>query len=244
MADVPNNLLQKGLQKAQEQVLATVRQRYFPEVWYALENWFQLLKGRRVLEVGYGIGLVGEALAKSGWDVTCVDGSVSALAELKDRFARSHVEGTFEQADPDKLPFANASYDAVVAVNTLEFTVSPPEAAREIERVLAPGGRAVIATFNKVSPWALPAVARAIRQADQPRLTRYMTKEEFVKILRASGLMVEGVKERAAYLPMGPNILKIKLPVPGAFVALVSKGGDRPKDDTKGGRSGKNFILE
>lgn len=134
-----NSLLQRGVQKAQAQVLASVRQRYFPEVWYALENWFQLLKGRKALEVGYGIGLVGEAMAKSGWDVTCVDTSPAMLAELKERFAKSQVQGAFAHVDLSKLPFANASYDAVVAINTLELAINAAKVAREIERVLAPG---------------------------------------------------------------------------------------------------------
>ncbi len=64
MSEAPTNLLSRGWLKAQSQLLDSVRTRYFPEIWYALENWFQLLKGRRALEVGYGIGLVGEAMAR------------------------------------------------------------------------------------------------------------------------------------------------------------------------------------
>jgi 2-polyprenyl-3-methyl-5-hydroxy-6-metoxy-1,4-benzoquinol methylase len=243
MADLPQSILQRSLLKAQEQVLQSVRTRYFPEVWYALENWFQLLKGRRALEVGYGIGLVGEAMAKSGWQVTVVDGSTAALAELKERFAHGKLNGTFEQADPDQLPFAAATYDAVAAVNTLEFAVSPPEVAREIARVLAPGGRAVIATFNRMSPWGLPAVASAIRKDRGLLRARFMTKDELVKILGAAGLVVEDVKERAAYLPAGA--VKLKLPVPGAFVALTTKAVDgKAKDGDTKGKPAKNFLFE
>lgn len=77
-------------------------------------------------------------------------------------------------------------------------------------------------------------MARAIRQADAPRPTHFLTKNEFVSTLKASGLAVEGLKERAAYLPVTAGLPKLRLPVPGAFLALVSKSGD-----AKGGKPKK-----
>lgn len=231
----------------QEVLLHTVKTRYFPEIWYAAENWFQLIKKRkRVLETGYGIGLVAEALAKSGWDVTSIDPSPEALAALRSKFAKGSLNGAFEQADVDKLPFANQSFEAVVSINAIEFAQNPLEAVQEIHRVLVPGGRAIIATFNKLSPWGIPGVVRMIRpEADVPT-PKFMTKADLTKLIKTSGLVLEDVKDRAGYLPSKSSLGKLKLPIAGAFVARVSKegGGKIDKLGADTGTKSKNFILE
>ncbi|MGA0840513.1 MAG: class I SAM-dependent methyltransferase [Pseudomonadales bacterium] len=56
---------------------------------------------------------------------------------------------------PDELPFANGSMDAVVLRHALETAEDPRTVLREAARVIAPGGRLVIATFNPVSLWGL-----------------------------------------------------------------------------------------
>ncbi len=231
----------------QDVLLHTVKTRYFPEIWYAAENWFQLIKKRkRVLETGYGIGLVAEALAKSGWDVTAIDPSTEALATLRSKFAKGGLSGAFEQADVDKLPFANQSFEAVVSINAIEFAHNPMEAVQEVHRVLVPGGRAVIATFNKLSPWGIPGIVRMIRpEADVPT-PKFMTKAELTKLIKAAGLILEDIKDRAGYLPSKSTLGKLKLPLAGAFVARVSKegGGKIDKLGTDAGTKSKNFILE
>ena len=47
----------------------------------------------------------------------------------------------------DVLPFADQSFDAVLAINALQFAVAPAAAVREIHRVLRPGGRVAIGGF-------------------------------------------------------------------------------------------------
>lgn len=200
----------------------TAETKYFAEIWYALENWFQLLKGRRVLEIGYGLGKVGQALAKQGWDVTTCDPSTRALSELRERFRESGIEGVFEQAEPDKLPFATEAFDAVISVNALELTPRPFDAVREIRRVLRPKGRGVIVTFNRFSPWALPQVMSAIRPEDGALQLQHLNKAQLVRFIRGAKLHLEDVKDRACYFPASA-IANLKLPVTGAFVALLEK---------------------
>ncbi len=55
----------------------------------------------------------------------------------------------------DALPFANASIDLVVLPHALELARDPHLTLREVERVLAPEGRIVIAGFNPASLWGL-----------------------------------------------------------------------------------------
>lgn len=217
----PHSFIDRSLEAVRQSVLASVRTRYFPELWYILENWFLLLKGRRVLAVGHGFGLVAEALAKSGWDVTVVDPSLSALTELKERFSKAGLTGAFQQAEPDALPFANGAFSAVASLNTLELARNPLHATHEISRVLAPGGRAVIATFNKLGPWSISAVMRVMRPADDRRASHCVTKGELKRMVKATDLTLDDIKDRAQYLPFGSKSMKI--PITGAFVALLAK---------------------
>ena len=57
--------------------------------------------------------------------------------------------------DFDALPFPNASLDLVVLPHTLELSRNPHHTLREVERVLVPEGRVVIAGFNPASLWGL-----------------------------------------------------------------------------------------
>ncbi len=55
----------------------------------------------------------------------------------------------------DALPFPNASVDLVVLPHALELARDPHHTLREVERVLVPEGRVVIAGFNPASLWGL-----------------------------------------------------------------------------------------
>ena len=58
-------------------------------------------------------------------------------------------------AEPVALPFAAASLDLLVLPHTLELSIDPHAALREVERVLVPEGRVVISGLNPMSLWGL-----------------------------------------------------------------------------------------
>jgi SAM-dependent methyltransferase len=64
----------------------------------------------------------------------------------------------------DALPFPNASVDLVVLPHALELARDPHQALREVERVLVPEGRVVIAGFNPASLWGLRQRAGHVRR--------------------------------------------------------------------------------
>jgi len=64
----------------------------------------------------------------------------------------------------DALPFPNASIDLVVLPHALELARDPHHTLREVERVLVPEGRVVIAGFNPTSLWGLRQRAGHIKQ--------------------------------------------------------------------------------
>jgi ubiquinone/menaquinone biosynthesis C-methylase UbiE len=104
--------------------------------------------GARVLEIGCGDGALWRKnfeRVPPGWRVALADLSPGMLVATKDLgsgFARV-------QADAERLPFANASFDAVVANHMLYHVADRPRALAEIRRVLMPGGRLIGGTNSR-----------------------------------------------------------------------------------------------
>lgn len=101
----------------------------------------------KVLDVGCGAGFLTNSLAERGHDVTGVDASAAALeiAALHDPSASVR----YELADAARLPYDDATFDAVCAMDLLEHVEDPRAIVRELARVLVPGGLCFFHTFNR-----------------------------------------------------------------------------------------------
>ncbi|MFA5081900.1 MAG: methyltransferase domain-containing protein [Hydrogenophilaceae bacterium] len=73
------------------------------------------------------------------------------------RFATSVTDGLMH-ARPEELPIAEQSIDLVALPHVLEFSPNPHQLLREVERVLRPEGRLLLAGFNPLSLWGLKRV--------------------------------------------------------------------------------------
>jgi SAM-dependent methyltransferase len=105
------------------------------------------LPGRDVLDYGCGHGMAAVVLARRGARVTGFDVSAAYLAEARARAGANGVAVDFVQAGGERLPFAGGSFDAVWGHAVLHH-VDLTRAARELFRVLRPGGVAVFC-----EPW-------------------------------------------------------------------------------------------
>jgi ubiquinone/menaquinone biosynthesis C-methylase UbiE len=102
--------------------------------------------GRQVLDVGCGTGWFTRRLAQAGLAVTGLDVDARALA-----YARAHSVPAirYVQGDACRLPFADRSFDQVVAITSLCFVPDWPRAVAEIVRVTR--GRFVLGLLNRHS---------------------------------------------------------------------------------------------
>ena len=102
---------------------------------------------KRVLDVGCGAGFLANALALRGHEVTGLDAAQDSLrvAALHDVTGRV----SYEHGDALALPHADASFDAVCAMDFLEHVEEPERSVAEAARVLAPGGLYFFHTFNR-----------------------------------------------------------------------------------------------
>jgi 2-polyprenyl-6-hydroxyphenyl methylase/3-demethylubiquinone-9 3-methyltransferase len=148
------------------------------------------LRGRLVLDAGCGGGLVARELAAAGAGVVGVDRSLGSLG-----VARRATDGGFRPAQGrlERLPFADATFDAVVAADVLEHMPDLPAAVAELARVLRPGGSLVFDTINR-TPWswfvAVFGLERVLRMV--PRGTHdwrlFIRPAELDRLLVGTGL--------------------------------------------------------
>lgn len=105
------------------------------------------LQNLRALDFGCGHGMAGIVLARKGARVTSLDLSWGYLAEARQRALANGVHIDFVQANGERLPFANASFDRIWG-NAILHHLDLRAAGEELFRILAPGGIAVLA-----DPW-------------------------------------------------------------------------------------------
>ena len=98
----------------------------------------RLVGARRVLDVGCGEGQIARLASKAGArTVVGVDPTWGQVAEGRRRGGGPQ----YARADAARLPFADASFDAVVACLVFEHIEAVDDALAEVGRVLEPGGR-------------------------------------------------------------------------------------------------------
>jgi ubiquinone/menaquinone biosynthesis C-methylase UbiE len=101
------------------------------------------LRGR-VLEIGFGPGHLQRSLAAQAGPAACgIDASAQMVRMASRRLARAGLPQRLARATAQRLPFAPASFDTVLATFPAEYIVDPQTHA-EIARVLAPAGRIVV----------------------------------------------------------------------------------------------------
>ena len=99
----------------------------------------------RALDIASGPGYGTRMLGTKGRVVVGVDYDFRALGEAK----RSLRSGAFVNADALELPFADASFDAVVSFETIEHVEDGSAFLSEMLRVLRPGGTFICSTPNR-----------------------------------------------------------------------------------------------
>ena len=102
----------------------------------------------RVLDVAAGNGNATLAAARRGAQVTSTDYVASLLDRGAERARAERLEVTFQAADAEALPFADASFDAVLSTFGVMFAPDHAKSASEMARVCRPGGRIGLANWT------------------------------------------------------------------------------------------------
>jgi ubiquinone/menaquinone biosynthesis C-methylase UbiE len=107
-----------------------------------------LRAGQRVLDVAAGNGNATLAAARRFAAVTSTDYVPRLLDQGRRRAEAEGADVAFEVADVEALPYPDASFDVVLSSFGVMFTPDHEQAARELMRVCAPGGRIGLANWT------------------------------------------------------------------------------------------------
>ena len=106
---------------------------------------------QRVLDVAAGNGNATLAAARRFADVVSTDYVGALLQGGRRRAEADRLPVTFQEADAEALPFADASFDVVLSTFGVMFTPNQDRAARELLRVCRPGGKIGLANWTPES---------------------------------------------------------------------------------------------
>jgi len=109
------------------------------------------IAGKKVLEVGCGMGTHASLLARAEADLTAIDLTDRAVATTRRRFELFGLPGQIEQADAEHLPFDDDSFDVVWSWGVIHHSSRTEKCVAEIARVLRDGGRLLLMVYYRPS---------------------------------------------------------------------------------------------
>lgn len=221
-------------------------------IWHASRVEHDLLldaigtvAGLEVCDVGVGTGRFAARLEAEGARIVGVDADPASL-----EIARRRLTGELVEGDAHRLPFDDDRFDVTVAMTVCEFAADPAQVIAELVRVTRPGGRVVIGSLNRSSPWgwwnrrrfSKPPwdTARFLASGDLEQIartygtlswTRGLYMPTALPGITSWGSMVERIGSRVTGGHAAFEVLMIVLPAPPAeqpglppFVAATDHG--------------------
>ena len=135
-----------------------------------------------ICDLGCGDGYASVMLARMGYHVTGIDLSEQMLEKASVLAKGRSVQ--FIKADISEVPLESNSLDAVMAINSLEWTESPLKVLFEIKRIVKKDGLACIAILG---PTAMPRINSFPRLYGEKVICNTMMPWEFEKLAEENG---------------------------------------------------------
>jgi 2-polyprenyl-6-hydroxyphenyl methylase/3-demethylubiquinone-9 3-methyltransferase len=157
------------------------------------------LKGARVLDVGCGGGILSEALARSGANVTGIDLAPRVLEVARLHLHESGLSVDYREIGVEALAAESpGAFGAITCMEMLEHVPDPGSVIAACAALLEPGGRLFLSTLNRTPQAFIAAIAGAEYLLNLlPRGThhhaQFIRPSELAEALRAAGLELEDV---------------------------------------------------
>lgn len=159
-----------------------------------------VVRRKTALELATGTGLIAKNIVSSADHIEATDASAEMIAEARrdNRSTKLH----FSVQDMFHLPYADESFDVIIAANALHIVPEPQNALSEIRRVLRNDGVLVAPTFTHADNSFFGRVkAFAMKLAGFPLHSRW-TSEEYLAFLRENGWTVQRSTVLKASFPL------------------------------------------
>lgn len=131
---------------------AQAAERYRLEPYIIPFAEFDASTGRDVLEIGLGLGADHERFARAGAKLHGIDLTPHAVEITRRRLAMQGLESELHVMDAEALEFPDGSFDVVYSWGVIHHSPNTAQAAREILRVLKPGGNFKVMVYQT---WSL-----------------------------------------------------------------------------------------
>lgn len=185
--------------------------------------------GAAVCDLGCGDGIGSEKLAEEGYKVTGIDVSDEMLEKARENPRNEKI--AFHKADLSNSGISGGAFEAVMAINSLEWTICPYKSLNETARILKPGGYACIGILG---PTAGPRINSYRRLYGEEVICNTIMPWELERLAGENGWKKVGeygvYKKAAAQLSLGslPSELQQSLSFMWVFMfQRNNQGGKR-----------------
>lgn len=154
---------------------------------------FPRWKSQRVLEIGVGLGADHQRFAEAGAELWGVDLTERAISHTSRRLAMLGLKSNLRVDDAENLSFPDNEFDLVYSWGVIHHSPDTQQVAREIMRVLRPGGEFRVMIYHKYSMIGLMLWLRYALLAGRPFQTldslyaRYLESPGTKAYTRAEG---------------------------------------------------------
>ncbi|OGI37771.1 MAG: bifunctional 3-demethylubiquinol 3-O-methyltransferase/2-polyprenyl-6-hydroxyphenol methylase [Candidatus Muproteobacteria bacterium RBG_16_64_10] len=156
------------------------------------------LKGKRVLDVGCGGGLLAEAMAALGADVTGIDLGEAPLAVARLHLKESGFKVAYQHISAEEFARERAGeFDAITCLEMLEHVPDPASTVAACAQLVKPGGDVFFSTLNRTPKSFLFAIVGAeyvlkLLPRGTHEYLKFIRPSELERMCRQAGL---GVRE-------------------------------------------------